>query len=98
RLLIAKEVLLFIVFHGDPTKEACMLRSLKAICLSIFLLAMVAVAILKSSPLNIAGAYPEVGARSPGLASTAVVRNRLKGNAYADGPYTVQGNAIIGAD
>ena len=75
-----------------------MLRVLKAAILSTFLLVIVAVGILKFDPLHIAGASQQAGPRALVLASTAVAVNKFKGNAYADGPYTVQGNAIIGAN
>ena len=75
-----------------------MLRVLKAAILSTFLLVIVAVGILKFDALHIAGASQQAGPRALVLASTAVAVNKFKGNAYADGPYTVQGNAIIGAN
>ncbi|HVB75612.1 MAG TPA: cellulase family glycosylhydrolase [Ktedonobacteraceae bacterium] len=80
-----------------------MLHSLKSACLSIFILAIVAIGIFKINSLQTAGA--NVASHKP-LSHAATLAKRLvvvrtrptAGYAFADGPYTVQGNAVLGVD
>src|SRR6202165_1067687 len=78
-----------------------MLRSFKAAILSICILTIVALGVVKFDPTHMAGAnvssHPLVS-RPQTLAGRVVRRKRATGSAFADGPYTVQGNAILGAD
>ncbi len=78
-----------------------MLRSFKAVILTLCILAIVAIGVFKFDALHMAGAYvtnhPHVS-RPPTLAQRITASKHANGPAFADGPYTVQGNAIIGAD
>src|SRR5260370_40190124 len=78
-----------------------MLRSFKAVILTLCILAVVAIGIFKFDALHIAGAYatnhPHVS-RPPTLAQRNTASKPANGSAFADGPNTVQGNAINGAD
>src|SRR5713226_9664016 len=78
-----------------------MLRSFKAAILTLCILAIVAIGVFKFDALHMAGAHitnhPHVS-RPPTLAQRITASKHANGPAFADGPYTVQGNAIIGAD
>lgn len=77
-----------------------MSRSLKVVLLGIVALVFLAVGIFWFSPLRPVGAHNQVRtAMSPHLAtSTVATQNPLPANVQANGPYRVQGNAILGAD
>lgn len=78
-----------------------MQRLLKAASLSIFILAIVAIGIFKVDTLRPAGAFDAthpVVSHPANLATRIVVGKRASGAAFADGPYTVQGNTVLGVD
>src|SRR5450755_3929315 len=78
-----------------------MLRSFKAAILTICILAIVSIGVFKFDALHAAGVYVAIHPHvSPPvtLAERVTGSKHATGNTFADGPYTVQGNAIVGVD
>ena len=74
-----------------------MTRSFKFASLCLCVLAIVAIGIFGIKPLYIAGAQQASNSIKT-LAASATRPQKLRSNAFANGPYTVSGNAILGAD
>lgn len=69
-----------------------MRRALKAVSLTLFVLA-----IFTFAPLHAADAVPPFVTRAPVLPSRTLVSHAATNSAYANGPYTVRGNTILDA-
>lgn len=74
-----------------------MRRELSTISLVLVILAIVMVAIAIFNPRHTANAFQPVTHHPPALPTRTHVSSKINSAAYANGPYTVKGNAILDA-